>query len=1216
MSVVGCVALLLLASPVNAGAQTAHFSYAQVTLGSGFGGPQGVAVDRSGNVFVADTGNSAVKEILAVGGYTTVNTLGSGFYYPSGVAVDRSGNVFVADTYNSAVKEILAVGGYTTVNTLGSGFNYPFGVAVDGSGNAFVADTHNGAVKEIVAVGGSIPASTTINTLGSGFGEPYGVAVDGSGNVFVANATAVQEILAVGGSIPTSPTINTLGSGFLGLVGVAVDGSSNVFFGAYYDRTVGEILAAGGYTTVNTVANGLYPTGVAVDGRGNVFVADTYNNRVVEMETAGVNFGPVNVGSTSAVLPLTFTFDSLGSLGSAPSVLTGGAIGLDFADAGTGTCTTNGTSYAYNPGDTCTVDVTFSPQTAGTRDGTVVLTDGGGNAIATAYVYGIGSAPLLAFGPGIISTIAGKYIGPGVGGDGGDGGPATSAQLFSPSSVALDGAGNFYIADSTNNVVRKVTSGGVITTYAGRFALHGYSGDGGPATSALFANVNSVAVDGAGNLYIADSFNNVIRKVTPDGVISTVAGSYNLGSGYSGDAGPATSAQLNYPDSVALDEAGNLYIEDSSNFVIRKVTTRGTISTVAGNQSLGDGYSGDGGPATSAQIGDAYGIALDEAGNLYIVDTENSAVRMVTPAGIITTVAGNRSLGLGYSGDGGLATSAQLAHPTGAAVDAAGDLYIADADNGVIRKVAPDGIISTVVGNNPQGPGYSGDGGPATSAQLDWPADIVLDGGGNPYIADLSNNVIRKVDVTDAPSLTFAGTYPGGASAAQDIAVLNLGNEALMISRISTPANFSLGGADTSCSVSGQTLQPAASCVLGIEFTPAGAGTFVAGLQWTDNTLNYGEFIQGISLQGTAPPEPTTTTVTAPATAVFTSQITLTATVSGATSASINGNVTFSVGGSRLGTVPVTNGVATLIVGVDPVVGFTTGSDTITASYAGDASFVASSGSTTLVASLAPTTTTVPASTAAVPFGSTTNLSAWVSAPGSTTITGTITFMVGSTTVGTATAAGGLATLSNVAVTTANGFTVGSDTITANYSGDANFAASSGSATATVVMPTYTLTAATSLTATSGGSITSTFLVRSSNYSGTVTFATAITSANGTVSAVAVSASPVTLTPAAIGTSTLTITTTTSAAAHAPARGWKNGGVLLFCVVLFGAPFSRFRRKRIIAVLLTALAISLAGLLMSCGSSRAARVYTVTLTPTGTGTVTNPQPLAITVTVR
>ena len=687
--------------------------------------------------------------------------------------------------------------------------------------------------------------------------------------------------------------------------------------------------------------------------------------------------------------------------------------------------------------------------------------------------------------------------------------------------------------------------------------------------------------------------------------------------GYRGDGGPATSAQLNYPDGVALDKGGNLYIADSSNFVIRKVTAGGTITTVAGNHSLGEGYGGDGGPATSAQIGDVYGIALDGAGNLYIADTENNAVRMVTPAGIITTVAGNRSLGLGYSGDGGLATSAQLAHPTGAAVDAAGDLYISDAYNGVIRKVAPDGIISTVVGNNPQGPGYSGDGGPATSAQLDWPADIVLDGGGNPYIADLSNNVIRKVDVTDAPSLTFAGTYPGGASAAQDIAVLNLGNEALMISRISTPANFSLGGADTSCSLSGQTLQPAASCVLGIEFTPAGAGTFVAGLQWTDNTLNYGEFIQGISLQGTAPPEPTTTTVTAPATAVFTSQITLTATVSGATSASINGNLTFSVGGRGLGTVPVTNGVATLIVGVDPVVGFTTGSDAITASYAGNANFVASSGSTTLVASLAPTTTTVPASTAAVPFGSTTNLSAWVSAPGSTTITGTITFTVGSTTVGTATAAGGLATLSNVAVTTANGFTVGSDTIRANYSGDANFAASSGSTTATVVMPTYTLTAsATSLTATSGGSVTSTFLVRSSNYTGTVTFATTITSANGTVSAVAVNASPVTLTPVAIGTSTLTITTTTSAAAHAPARGWKNGGVLLFCAVLFGAPFSRLRRKRIIAVLLTALAISLAGMLMSCGSSRAARVYTVTLTPTGTGTVTNPQPLAITVMVR
>jgi len=224
--------------------------------------PAGIAIGGSGagpNVFVADTYNSAVKEILAAGGYTTINTLGSGFNDPYGVAVDASGNVYVADTFNSAVKEILAAGGYTTVNTLGSGFHFPRGVAVDASDNVYVADTNDNTVKEILAAGGY----TTINTLGSGFLIPYGVAVDASDNVFVADSgnNAVKEILAAGGYT----TINTLGSGFDNPDGVAVDASGNVYVADSGHSTVKEILAVGDYTTINTLGSGFdNPGSVAV----------------------------------------------------------------------------------------------------------------------------------------------------------------------------------------------------------------------------------------------------------------------------------------------------------------------------------------------------------------------------------------------------------------------------------------------------------------------------------------------------------------------------------------------------------------------------------------------------------------------------------------------------------------------------------------------------------------------------------------------------------------------------------------------------------------------------------------------------------------------------------------------------------------------------------------------------------------------------------------
>ncbi len=351
-----------------------------------------------------------------------------------------------------------------------------------------------------------------------------------------------------------------------------------------------------------------------------------------------------------------------------------------------------------------------------------------------------------------ISTVAGNYaLGEGYSGDGG---PATAAELARPISVAFDASGDLYIADFFNDVIRKVNTSGIISTVAGNNAFGpGYSGDGGPATAAELYDVYGVALDTSGNLYIADFVNNVIREVNTSGTISTAAGNHAFGRGYSGDGGPATAAELYDPIGIACDASGNLYIADQFNQVIRKVNTSGTINTVAGNYTFGGGYSGDGGPATTAELSAPTGITLDNSGNLYIVD-DNNVIRMVNAAGTISTVAGNIAFGNGYSGDGGSATAAELDAPWGVACDASGNFYIADVGNNVIRKVNTSGTINTIAGNGygagtgSRYGGYSGDGGPATAAELYEPIGVALDASDNLFIADYRNNVIRRVTPT------------------------------------------------------------------------------------------------------------------------------------------------------------------------------------------------------------------------------------------------------------------------------------------------------------------------------------------------------------------------------------------------------------------------------------------------------------------------------------
>jgi RHS repeat-associated protein len=368
------------------------------------------------------------------------------------------------------------------------------------------------------------------------------------------------------------------------------------------------------------------------------------------------------------------------------------------------------------------------------------------------YVSPMDSSTLYKGDGTTVTTIKNKAIdtvaGSGTPGSEGDGGPATQAQLTFPNGVATDASGNLYIADSGNNRIRKVDTNGIISTVAGTGAS-GFSGDGGPAKEAELRYPAGVAVDAAGNVFIGDYRNHHIRKVETNGIISTVAG--NGVEGYGGDDGPAIQAKLRYPYGVAVDVSGNLYIADYLNSRIRKVDTNGIITTVAGTGAFG--YGGDGGPATQAKLDYPAAVAVDGLGNLYIADSGNYRIRKVDTSGVITTVAGTGTYG--FSGDGGEATKARISYSYGIEVDASGNLYFSDYLNNRIRKVDTDGIIITVAGKGSNG--SSGDGGPPTQAELAGPVGVVVGVSGNLFIGDYANHRIRKVTPFSIPSVMTTG---------------------------------------------------------------------------------------------------------------------------------------------------------------------------------------------------------------------------------------------------------------------------------------------------------------------------------------------------------------------------------------------------------------------------------------------------------------------------
>jgi sugar lactone lactonase YvrE len=760
--------------------------------------------------------------------------------------------------------------------------------------------------------------------------------------------------------------------------------------------------------------------------------------------------GSEPVGSASGGQNVTVTARAAGTVASV-EVLTLGVAGLDFAK-GIGALNCENATLAA--GAACTESVTFTPAAPGLRIGAVVLLDAGGNVLGTAFLSGTGLGGLGVLVPGNVLLVAGDGI---YKGSVLDGSPATAASLYLPTSVTLDGAGNLYIADSLHNRVRKVTaSTGLISTIAGN-GDPTYSGDNGPAANATLNAPSGVALDGAGNLYIADTGNNVIREIAAStGILTTVAGNSTLGNAGNGVA--ATSAELNQPQGVTVDASGNLYIADTSNHLIRRVdAVSGIIVTVAGNgttnPATGDGsYSGDNGPAIQAGLDFPYAVAFDASGNMYIPDSKNNVVRKVAAAnGVVTansTIATFAGTGApGFSGDGAAATAAQLWSPEGVVADPAGNLYIADTQNAGIRKVSSaTGFISTV---SQSGVGEDFNGGALATVSLYGPIGLFLDGGGNLYVADSLNMIVQELqsnfaalDFFNGPNNTTISVRQGERSATQLQVIENDGNAAFDLTAISFGQNAALDPAATTCVLSPPSLAVNEDCRIGAVFAPS---TTVAipppatEEQLTGNivvaagTVNAPLQIEVIGIASVV--NATTTTLTSSLNpSGFGQAVTFTATVaSGAGTGTLTGTVTFAVDGVKLGAPVAINAAG---VAVYSTTALTVGVHSVTASYNSDPEHFPSASTPLTQTVLEGTIVALASSLNPSSVGAPVTFTATVTVPpggGSVSPDGTVVFSDGSTPLGSAPlSATGAASLAVSAL--ANGL----HSITATYLGDAS----------------------------------------------------------------------------------------------------------------------------------------------------------------------------------
>ncbi|WP_295673405.1 cadherin-like beta sandwich domain-containing protein, partial [uncultured Mucilaginibacter sp.] len=759
-----------------------------VIISAGLNNITGITSDAAGNIYVAENGNNAVRKIPAGGG--TAVTIGSGFVYPTGVAVDASGNVYVVDYGNNAVKEILASNG--SIITLETGFNGPYGIALDASKNIYVADASNNEIKEFLV------GTTTPIILGSGFNHPTGVAVDASGNVYVADRgnNLIKKIPAGNG-----PPV-TLGGGSGNPNGLSVDAAHNVYFADTNLPYITEITAAGGSNII--VGSGFYlPTCVNIDATGNIYVGDNGNGDVKKISfglftikpalPAGLSFDNTTgiiSGTPTAVSPATnYSVTASNSSGkstavvkitvvlppkpiinyTSPLVYTAGATISPISPVNTGgpEYTANGYSispalpsgllFDVNTGIISGTPVAGSPST----NYTVTAANAGGNGTAIVNIMvNLPAKPIISYTtPQVyttltpISTLWPVSTGGAVFPSGGYSvSPALPAGLsFDLNTGAISGTPGA-VAAAANYTVTASNYGGSSTatinitvkpypvpviSYKGPQVFDvsvgitplapTSSGVGttiGSSTTTIgsgFYNLTSVAVDGAGNVYVAENGNNAIREIPAGG-----GGVITIGSGFI------------TPTGVAVDAAGNVYVADYGNNAVKKVPVGGGAIV-----NLGSGYNGP------------YGVAVDAADNIYIGDANNNAVKKI-PAGSNVPV----NIGSGFN------------HPTGIAVDAAGNVYVADRANNQIKKIlASNGAtIALSYGfGNPNGVAVDGSGNvyfadtnsssieeiPAAGGSLInvgsgfvTPSAVTIDGGNVVYIADNGNGAVKKISFT------------------------------------------------------------------------------------------------------------------------------------------------------------------------------------------------------------------------------------------------------------------------------------------------------------------------------------------------------------------------------------------------------------------------------------------------------------------------------------
>lgn len=836
-----------------------------LAVSASFNSPSALAVDPAGNVYVSDTYNFAVRRISTAGVITTVaggNGAGSSGdggpataaqIQPGSLAADALGNLYIVDSTSATVRMVnplgmisTVVGGGTVAGTAADGgaataaqLSSPSSLAVDTAGNLYVGDNGTFTVRKVNASGIiSTFAGTTYGYSGDGglatsaqIGYPYGLGIDPDGNVYIADYLSLRvRVVNPSGIISTFA-----GTG---------SSSSPVLDGQPADQVRFS-----------------YPSAVAPDNNGNVFVLVTATNAVYRVELHPERFPQTKVGASS--VPHRIVLENAGSNVVTLSSFT---LSVDFHLSSNflpqaQPCQQTTTLFS-GFSNYCTFDVVFQPTAEGIRSFPLTVNSNGSPSplVDTLTSTGLGSA--LALTSGQMYIVAGTH---------GDvsippfSGPAKSIGLNQVNGIAVDNSGNLFFTEYPFCQIYRVDGmTGNTTLFAGTNPTNcnGFTsvvgGDEGPATSATLSGVGPLAFDHSGNLFVSDNWDGRVRRIDSNGFIHAFAGKdagsgTNPGGGYSGDGGNATDAELKAPSSIAFDSAGNAFIADTGNNVIRKVSTSGIITTVAGNQALGAGFSGDGGTATAAQLNSPYGVAVDAAGNIYIADTYNDVIRKVTAStGLISTIAGLHGV-QAYSGDGGAAVASRLYLPWGLAMDAAGDLYISDSYNMVVRKIDTNGIITTVAGNNLYYDGYNGDGWPATETELAFPNYLALNSSGHLFVSDAGNQVIREMSPNG--SLIFGPQALNTMSPSQIITISNIGNMPLHFDSQNPSAitgDFSVAGG--SCDF-GATLVVGASCTVDISFKPTVSGARYGVFGFYDDGVASPQYVSLYGMGVTAQPQ-------------------------------------------------------------------------------------------------------------------------------------------------------------------------------------------------------------------------------------------------------------------------------------------------------------------------------------------------------------------------